>query len=334
MKISTNIRRGSLVAVFLTSICAAIVAGLCFGADPLSLKQIWFALTHIHSNSPDAVVIWQLRLPRVILAGLVGALLGMAGAALQGLLRNDLADPYTIGVSSGAAVGAAGVVLLGLESALFGYSVPLAAFVTGLLAAVIVFASARRQGLLDVNNFLLAGIVVGSFLWAMVTLFMSLAQADTARILFWLMGSFADADWSRVRLLLPFVLLGLVGLRAIAFALNGFALGEESAWHLGFDVEKTKKAASLLATLCTAAAVSVSGIIGFVGLMAPHIARRLFGADHRILVFTASGVGAVLLMCADTLARTLARPAEVPVGVITALIGSPMFIFLLRRRSE
>ena len=329
---SPLIRRSSLGAAFVLCILAALIAGLCLGADTMSLKQIWSALLHVNGSSPDAIVIWQLRFPRVLLAGLAGALLGMAGASLQGLLRNDLADPYTIGVSSGAAVGAASVVILGREAALNGFAVPLMAFVTGLAAAAIVFASARKRGELNVNNFLLAGIVVGSFLWALVTLIMSLAQADTTRILFWLMGSFADADWSRVRLLIPFTLVGLIGLRTIAFALNGFALGEESAWHLGFDVERTKRMAAILATLCTAAAVSVSGIIGFVGLMAPHIARRLYGADHRLLVFTSSGIGALLLMAADTLARTLARPAEIPVGVITALIGSPVFILLLRRR--
>jgi iron complex transport system permease protein len=164
-----------------------------------------------------------------------------------------------------------------------------------------------------------------------VTLMLTLAGADVARVLFWLMGSFADAEWTRVRLLLPFAVMGIAGLRAMAYGLNAFALGEESAAHLGVEVERLKRWAIVLAALCTAAAVSVSGIIGFVGLVVPHIARRLFGADHRHLVLSAAALGAILMVWADTLARSVARPTEIPVGVITALIGSPFFITLLRR---
>lgn len=305
---------------------------LCLGAERLLPSQVWRIL-RAGSDASDAssVIVWQLRLPRMAMAALVGALLSVAGATLQGLLRNDLADPYTIGVSSGAAVGASAAVLAGWEAKWHGFGVPAAGFVCALGATALVLMVSRRGGTLRVSVFLLAGIVVGSFMWSVVTLMLTLAGADVGRVLFWLMGSFADAEWTRVRLLLPFVLTGVMGLRAMAYGLNAFALGEESAAHLGFDVERLKRWAIVLSALCTAAAVSVSGIIGFVGLVVPHMARRLFGADHRQLYLSAAVLGALLMVWADTIARTVARPAEIPVGVITALIGAPFFISLLRR---
>jgi len=308
------------------------MTAMCLGSEWLSPQRVWYLL-QAGSQSDDgaSVILWQLRLPRIALAALVGVLLSISGVILQGLLRNDLADPYTIGVSSGAALGASAAVLAGWEARWNGFGVPLAAFVCAILATTLVLLVARRNGVLRVSVFLLTGIVVGSFMWSGVTLMLTLAGADVARVLFWLMGSFADAEWTRVRLLLPFAVVAVAGLRAMAYGLNAFALGEESAAHLGVEVERLKRWAIVLAALCTAAAVSVSGIIGFVGLVVPHIARRLFGADHRHLVLSAAALGAILMVWADTLARSVARPTEIPVGVITALIGSPFFITLLRR---
>jgi iron complex transport system permease protein len=308
------------------------MTAICLGSEWLPPQRVWHLLqAGSVANDSASVILWQLRLPRMVLAALVGVLLSLSGLMLQGLLRNDLADPYTIGVSSGAALGASAAVLAGWEARWHGFGVPLAAFVCAILATMLVLLVARRNGVLRVSVFLLTGIVVGSFMWAGVTLMLTLAGADVARVLFWLMGSFADAEWTRVRLLLPFAVMGIAGLRAMAYGLNAFALGEESAAHLGVEVERLKRWAIVLAALCTAAAVSVSGIIGFVGLVVPHIARRLFGADHRHLVLSVAALGAILMVWADTLARTVARPAEIPVGVITALIGSPFFITLLRR---
>lgn len=323
---------GVVGSVLLVLAGATVVAALCLGSELLLPQQVWRILQEGADSSDSAsVIVWQLRLPRMMMAAMVGMLLSVAGVILQGLLRNDLADPYTIGVSSGAAMGASAAVLAGWEARWHGFGVPLAAFVCAIAATVLVLGVARREGVLRVSVFLLAGIVVGSFMWSVVTLMLTLAGADVGRVLFWLMGSFADAEWTRVRLLVPFVALGMVGLRAMAYGLNAFALGEESAAHLGFEVEKLKRWAIVLAALCTAAAVSVSGIIGFVGLVVPHIARRLFGADHRQLFWTAASLGAILMVWADTLARSVARPAEIPVGVITALLGAPFFVALLRR---
>lgn len=320
--------RGVLLALVVVSVGAA----LCLGSETFPPQRVWELLLRGEEPSDSAsVILWQLRLPRASMAALVGVLLSVTGVLLQGLLRNDLADPYTIGVSSGAALGAAAAVLAGWETRWHGFGVPAFAFLCAIAATALVLAVARRGGLIRVSVFLLAGIVVSSFMWSGVTLMLTLAGADLGRVLFWLMGSFADAEWTRVRLLLPFVVLGVAGLRTMAYGLNAFALGEESAAHLGIDVERLKRRAIVLAALCTAAAVSVSGIIGFVGLVVPHLARRLFGADHRQLCWSAAVIGAALMVWADTLARTVARPAEIPVGVITALLGAPFFIALLRR---
>lgn len=319
-------------ALLLVLVGGSIGAALCLGSETFTPQQVWELLLRGGESSDSAsVILWQLRLPRASMAALVGMLLSVTGVLLQGLLRNDLADPYTIGVSSGAALGAAAAVLAGWEARWHGFGVPASAFVCAIAATVLVLAVARRNGLIRVSVFLLAGIVVSSFMWSGVTLMLTLAGADMGRVLFWLMGSFADAEWTRVRLLLPFVLLGVTGLRAMAYGLNAFALGEESAAHLGIEVERLKRRAIVLAALCTAAAVSVSGIIGFVGLVVPHLARRLFGADHRQLCWSAAVIGAALMVWADTLARTVARPAEIPVGVITAMLGAPFFVALLRR---
>ncbi|GIV20909.1 MAG: corrinoid ABC transporter permease [Armatimonadota bacterium] len=332
MPVGSRTRYKAVGVLLIALAVVTAVAALCLGSEMLLPQQVWRILREGGSSSDSAsVIVWQLRLPRMAMAAMVGVLLSVAGVILQGLLRNDLADPYTIGVSSGAAMGASAAVLAGWEARWHGFGVPLAAFVCAIAATALVLAVARRGGVLRVSVFLLAGIVVGSFMWSVVTLMLTLAGADVGRVLFWLMGSFADAEWTRVRLLLPFVVLGVVGLRAMAYGLNAFALGEESAAHLGFEVETLKRVAIVLAALCTAAAVSVSGIIGFVGLVVPHIARRLFGADHRQLFWTAAVLGAVLMVWADTLARSVARPAEIPVGVITALLGAPFFITLLRR---
>lgn len=325
-------RRFWLILLIGAAVLVTAGVALCFGAERFLPSQVWCILREgSNANDASSVIVWQLRLPRMTMAALVGVLLSVAGTTLQGLLRNDLVDPYTIGVSSGAAVGASAAVLAGWEAKWHGFGVPAAGFVCAIGATALVLMVSRRGGTLRVSVFLLAGIVVGSFMWSVVTLMLTLAGADVGRVLFWLMGSFADAEWTRVQLLVPFVLAGVVGLRAMAYGLNAFALGEESAAHLGFDVERLKRWAIVLSALCTAAAVSVSGIIGFVGLVVPHMARRLFGADHRQLYLSAAVLGAVLMVWADTIARTVARPAEIPVGVITALIGAPFFISLLRR---
>jgi len=274
-------------------------------------------------------IIWDIRVPRVLLAAIVGMLLASAGAALQGLLLNPLADPYTVGVSSGAALGAAIAVVLGLSGWLYGFGVPAVAFVFACGAMLAVYSLSRFGGRVSIHSFLLAGIVVGAFLWALLTFVMTLARQDLATIIRWLLGSFdAPYPWAYVVMTLPFAAFGLAVIYALARDLNVFSLGEETARHLGIETEGLKAVVIVATSLITAAAVSASGIIGFVGLIVPHMARRIFGADHRVLLPTAAIAGAILTVLADTAARSL---GELPVGVITAMLGAPFFLYLLRR---
>jgi len=278
------------------------------------------------------LIIWDIRVPRVILAIIVGILLATAGTALQGLLLNPLADPYTVGVSSGAALGAAIAFVFGISGWFHGFGVPVTAFLFACAAMVAVYSLARSSGRVSIHSFLLAGIVVGSFLWALLTFVLSIRGQDVSRIIYWLLGSFVAPDnpWAYVLIPLPFAVIGLAVLYGLARDLNVFSLGEETAQHLGIETETLKVIVMATTSLLTAAAVSVSGIIGFVGLVVPHIARRIFGADHRVLLPTAALSGAILMVASDTVARVL---GELPVGVITALIGAPFFLYLLRRQS-
>jgi iron complex transport system permease protein len=332
--------RASIVLLVLLIIAVVLSAslGAVMVSPALTVKVI---INHLpvlgsafHFNVPEEVdrIVWDFHIPRMLLGALVGMALAMAGAALQGLLLNPLADPYMIGVSSGAAVGAGVAVLLGLSGVLLGFGLPLFAFISALAAVTAVYALARRGGSVSMLSFILAGVVVGSFMWAALTFLMSVASQNLETIVFWTMGSLAGSDpWSRVLIVLPFSLLGLAVLCAFARDLNVFALGEESARYLGLDAEALKKIIICTATLITAAAVSVSGTIGFVGLMVPHITRRLVGPDHRLLIPCSALLGATFMIVADAIARTAMRPTEIPLGVITALMGAPFFLYLLRK---
>jgi len=278
------------------------------------------------------MIVWQLHIPRVLLAALVGMSLAVAGAALQGLLLNPLADPYMIGVSSGAAVGAGIGVILGVQGWMLGFGIPVLAFAFALITVSAVYGLAMRAGKVSVLSFLLSGVVVGAFMWAVLTFLMTFASENLETIVFWTMGSFAGSDpWGRVLVVLPFGLVGSLVVYAYARDLNLFALGEESARHLGIETESLKRRLIAATALLTAAAVSVSGTIGFVGLMVPHITRRIVGPDHRILLPCSGLLGALLMIAADTVARTAMAPGEIPVGIITALLGAPFFLYLLRK---
>jgi len=283
----------------------------------------------------NQTIVWQIRVPRAILALFVGALLAMAGVALQGLLMNPLADPYTVGVSSGAALGAGVATMFGLEAVLGGYGVPIVAFIFAIAAMLVVYAMARSSGRVSIHSFLLAGIVVGSFLWALLSFVLALTAGDPAqaqgKIIAWLLGSFNATDpWGYVRIIIPFAILGSMLLYAFARDLNIFSLGEEAAGHLGIATENLKLIIIAIASLITAAAVAVSGIIGFVGLIVPHICRKLFGPDHRVLIPTAALAGATLTVLADLVSRAILPPSGLPVGIVTAMLGAPFFLYLLK----
>ncbi|MDY0813492.1 iron ABC transporter permease [Kitasatospora purpeofusca] len=316
-------------------LCAVLAAGT--GAYRIPLGDILASFGHrlgLGGHQLDRVpesVLWNVRLPRVVLALLVGGSLGCAGALMQGVFGNPLAEPAVIGVSSGGAVGAVGCIVLGLD-ALGTWTVTASAFATGLLTVFAVYAMSRSGGRSEVVTLILTGVAVNAFCGALIGLF--LFTADTAaisQVTFWQLGSLSQATWGKVLGVLPFALVGLAVAPRYARSLDLLALGERPARHLGVDVERMRLVLITVVALLTAAAVAVSGIIGFVGLVVPHLLRMLAGPGHRFLLPASALAGALVLVAADLAARTLAEPAELPLGVLTALIGSPFFFWLLRR---
>jgi len=280
-------------------------------------------------------IVFQMRLARLVLAVLVGAGLASSGVVLQGLLQNPMADPYILGISSGAALGAIAAMLFGLGMHALGiYALPLTAFVGAVATAFVVYNLARVGGRTPVPTLILAGIAVGSFLSAVTSYFMITSGQNIHQVVFWLMGGLAGRGWDHVLVLLPYIVTGLAVMLLNARKLNAMLLGDEPAQHLGVDVERLKQVLLGAATLTAAASVAVSGVIGFVGLIIPHAVRLVVGPDHRVLLPAATLSGAIFLTAADTLARVAAAPAEIPVGVITALCGGPFFIYLLRKKKE
>lgn len=311
---------------------SALVASIALGAADLSLTEIVDTLLGRGDETSRAIVL-RLRLPRAILAALVGGGLALSGAIFQALLRNPLAEPYILGVSSGAAVGAVAAVALGWTLAAT-WALPLAALAGAILATALVFRiAATATHTLDTRTLLLAGVVVGAFLNAIILLLLTFAKIETFRAaIFWMMGSLGSADWPATLTLAAYLIPAAIALLALSRPLNLLAIGEETAGYLGTRVELVKWTAFLIASLLVAASVAVSGVIGFIGLIVPHAIRLLWGSDHRLLLPASFMAGASFLLVADIAARTIAAPAELPVGVITALIGVPVFITLLTRR--
>ena len=311
----------------------AIPAGVTLRIFLSQLGIPWIETGEVGRNT--VAIVWSLRLPRVLLGVLIGASLALAGTTFQGLLRNPLADPFTIGVSSGAATGATIAIFLHqLNGLYFPHMIPFFAFSGAVLAIFFVYNLAKIGGQVPVATLLLAGVVVSSFLSAVISLLMVFAGENMHGIFFWLSGGLMMRSWAEIGFVVPYLLLGSCILFAYARELNIFLLGEEAALHLGVRVEFTKKLLLVTASLVTAAAVSVSGMIGFVGLIIPHAVRMVSGPDHRVLLPASALVGGIFLVWADVVARTAMAPQEIPVGIITAFIGAPFFIYLLRKKKK
>lgn len=319
------------LAVVLAGLVAILFGSIAVGAVPVPPADLIAALRG-QADPTTAAIVLQLRLPRVTVAGLVGAALATSGATFQALLRNPLAEPYILGVSGGAAVGAVIAIVTGL-GALYTWSVPLAAFLGALGAILLVLRIAASVGqALDTRVLLLGGVVVGAFFNAVILLMLTLSDAESFRsAIFWMMGSFVGSDWPGAALFIAYALPAILVLIALARPLNLMAIGEETAAHLGASVERVKLIAYAVASLLAAAAVAIAGVIGFVGLVIPHVVRLAWGNDHRFLLPASALLGAGFLALADTLARTAAAPTELPVGVVTAFVGVPFFVWLLRR---
>lgn len=320
------------------ALVVAVVLSLGVGGVALSPGRVARALLDPHNPAvrpADVSIVWDLRLARVLLAALVGAGLAGAGAAFQGLFRNPLADPFVIGASGGAALGATlAIVAGGREGGWLAVSVPLAAFAGALLAVLLVYLIASSGGGDSATALLLAGAALSTMLSSVVSLLMLLNDRELPEIFAWLLGGFSGRSWGHLALSAPPLLLGLGALWLLARPLDALSAGEESARSLGLPLRQARGALVAAASLATAAAVAAGGVVGFVGLVAPHVARLLCGAGHARLVPASALIGALLLLLADTVARSAAAPLELPVGVITAVLGGPFFLWLLHRRGR
>jgi len=333
-------RRLTVVSFLVLVALFSIGVSLSIGTVPVPLsytlkavvKKIPYIGALVDGEVPERylVILFNLRLPRILLAGVVGAGLATAGCCMQGLFRNPMASPYVVGVSSGSAFGAALALLVvpGL------FSVPAGAFVFGIGTIFMVYKISQRKGRIPIQTLLLAGIAVGFFFSAITSLLMYTAAESVHRLVFWIMGGFWSSSWGHLLMAAPFIGFGIPAIFCFARDLNILQLGEESAAHLGVEVEWTKRILLIFASLIIASAVSVSGVIGFVGLIVPHITRLLVGPDHRILIPTSALIGGIFLMWCDTMARVIIAPAELPVGIITACFGAPFFIYLLTREKK
>ncbi len=331
-------QRPLLLACLLIALIAVALAALCFGALPISATKVFGILglpTGLDSSIGDyeRTAVLELRLPRVLLAIMIGATLALAGAAMQGLLRNPLADPGLIGVSAGAGLSASLVMVLVIEALLLrAIALPLASSLGGALAAWIVLRVSLVDGRTRIATMLLAGLALNAIAGAGIS-FLSYVANDFAlrSVTVWMFGSLGRSGYTELSIGLPLLVIPLVLIPLHARSLNALLLGEAEAQHLGVDVEALKRRLSLLIVLAVATGVALGGIIGFVGLVVPHLIRLWNGPDHRMLLPCSALLGALLLVLADTAARTLFLPAELPIGILTALIGGPFFMLMLLR---
>lgn len=329
--------------VFALLLIGAVLAFVCLlsvgvGAFPIRpdqsiailLKQIGISVPVALDQRQEAVMM-AIRLPRVIMGVLVGGALGISGTVIQGVFRNPLASPGLIGVSSGAAVGAALAIVFGF-TAIGIWTLPLVAFAGGLATAMIVYRFARRGGRTEATTLLLVGIAINALMGAIVS-FLSFVSDDAQlrSIVFWMMGSLSASIWPFVWVILPSMVFSFVAMLRYSRTLNLLALGDAEARHLGVDTERARISCLALASVATGAAVSVAGIIGFVGLVAPHLLRLILGPDHRTLMPASAMGGAILLVLADLFARTVVSPAQLPLGLVTAFVGAPFFLYLIER---
>lgn len=322
-----NAWRMTVVLVFLGAALAALVLSMAFGSADITIAKIWHTLWSPSLQDTQDMVIWNIRFPRNIVAALVGANLAVAGAILQAVMKNPLADPQIVGVSSGA--GLAGVIILILFPS-WEYLVPMVAFVGALAAALMVYALAWRNGIRP-TRIILAGVAVAAFLGSGISALLVFYGDRVQGALLWMVGGLSARSWPQVYVLAPYTVVGLILAFLGSRRLTILSLGDETAKGLGLPVEQTRFMMTAVAAFLAASAVSVAGLIGFVGLVIPHIARMIIGTEYRFLLPGSAFLGASVLVVSDTLGRVLFSPVEVPVGIIMAFFGAPFFLWLLRR---
>lgn len=325
-------RRLSLLALFLL-LAAALAASVMLGAVSMDFGRLCAALRQNPEEGGDAAILWNLRLPRTLLAALVGGALAAAGAAFQGLFRNPLADPYVIGASSGAALGASLSVSLGIGLSILGLdSLSLCAFLGSLCAVALVYVVAETGGSTSAGSLLLAGSALSAMLTAVVSFLLIWQEQPWFHVFSWLLGGFSGRSWNNLQTAGPYLALGSCALWLMSRPLDALAGGDELAASLGLNLRRARFVIVAAASLIVAASVAASGIVGFIGLIAPHCARWLCGAGHARLIPASALVGAILLVLADLFARLIMPPIEIPVGIITAALGGPFFLYLLKTR--
>jgi len=319
---------GYIVAIAVLLI--SIGLGISVGSVKVPISTLW----NIGVDETATNILWNIRMPRVILAGLVGAALAVAGAAFQGLLKNPLADPYTLGVSSGASVGAVMTLFFSISTPILGiFTLPTFSMIGALFAMFVVLGFAKLvDRTMKMETLILTGIIVSSFLSSVISLMIALTGEELRQIISWLMGSVSMRGWPYIKMILLFITFGTILLWLNRRELNAMLFGEERAKYLGVNVKRSKWMLLLGGSMLTGSAVAVSGTIGFVGLVVPHITRLLFGTDHRHLIPLSFINGASLLILCDLIARTVIAPTELPIGVITSFIGAPVFAYIFFRQ--
>lgn len=320
------------LALLVLAVLSALGISVSFGASGLGPGDLWRAFSEDADLTARSILL-QLRMPRAALAALIGGALGLTGCTFQALLRNPLAEPYVLGVSGGAAVGAVAVVVTGIGMSL-AWMLPLGAFLGAVAAMALVLqvAQCASPGRLDTRVLILSGVIIGAFFNALILLTLSFADVESFRsAIFWMMGSLSGADWGSTALLAALLAPASLVVLSLARAFNLLSRGEDVAYYLGASVQRVKLTAYLAASLMVAAAVAAGGVIGFVGLIVPHAVRLAWGNDHRLLLPASFLAGAVFLVLADTVARLVVAPAELPTGVVTAVAGVPFFVALLMR---
>jgi iron complex transport system permease protein len=330
-------KKKRLLAVFFILLIVLVIASITVGSASLkamdAVRLIWLKIIGVNIDSIYEKIIFNIRLPRIILAALVGAGLGVSGAAFQGIFKNPMADPYVLGVSSGAAVGATISIVFRLETYGMAFTTILA-FLGAFISLILVYNIARVGKKLPTTTLLLAGVAINFLFSSIISLSMILHREAMERIIYWTMGSFNEASYRQILIIAPVVIIVSISFQLLYRQFNIIASGDEGAYSLGVEIDKIKKLIILVSSIMIAVIVSVSGVIGFIGLIIPHIARLIVGANHRELFPFSFVLGAIFSLGCDTLARILLAPTELPVGAITSLFGAPFFIYLLWKRKR
>ncbi len=320
------------ILVLLGFLLVVGIFSLGCGSAGISLRKI-ISIILAGKGTTEYSILFDIRLPRIILGFAVGGALSLAGVILQGMFRNPLVEPYTLGISGGAAIGVCLSIVLGLNRIVGTLSFPLSGFVGALLVILLIYSLSIKKGILRIQGLLLTGVMISFVASSLIMLLMAISHTeDLHGILFWIMGSLEEPSWFLIKLMVLVSVFLLFISYLFCFDLNALFLGEEEALHLGINIERTKRLLFIIASLLTGCSVSVAGIIGFVGLIVPHFVRMFVGTDHRILLITSFLTGGIFLIFCDTLARTIISPLELPVGVITGILGGSVFIYVLTKK--